>query len=353
MENLKVLIADDSLIYRMILKKVINAIDGVEVCHSVSNGHYVLKDLDQYSPDLLLLDVEMPVMGGLDVMKELSKRESAPDVIMCSAFTTEGADITIKALELGACDFITKTEGENRQESELKLLKQLQSKLDALRFKSVSGKTNSQSQVKKAILEKTKASHGAFKKPELVAIGISTGGPNALSVVIPALPENFPVPITIVQHMPPLFVESLATSLDRKSKLTVKVAEDGETLKGGTVYLAPGQKQLKIVREKNVFLVAKITDDPAENFCKPAADYMFRSVATACQGKSVGVIMTGMGGDGAKGLKHMHEAGAFIIGQDEKTSTIYGMPKEAYNADVVDKQLPLEQIAPRLIKLLS
>ena len=343
---LKILIADDSLVYRIILKKILRNIDGVEVCATVSNGKSALKEIFDKKPDIVLLDIEMPVMDGLSVMRELQKLKSTPDIIMCSSLTARGADITIQALELGACDFITKPLGEeNSKESKIKLRDQLKNKLLAIKNKDINGQRESILD-----LDQTRASHLCFRKPQIVAIGISTGGPNALATLIPSLPKDFPVPVTIVQHMPPLFIESLADSLNRKSQVVVKVAEQAEYLRKGTVYLAPGNKQMKFFKRNHQMLI-DINDDPPENFCKPAADYMFRSIASICGANSIGVIMTGMGRDGTAGLELMHQAGAFVIGQSESSCTIYGMPKAAYNANIVDKVLPLDKIAQRLVKM--
>ncbi len=187
---------------------------------------------------------------------------------------------------------------------------------------------------------------------QIVGIGISTGGPNALAQVIPLLPENFGVPVVVVQHMPPEFTKALAESLNNKSKVTVVEGADNMALAAGTVYIAPGGKQMKLVRRgHNVCL--KITDAPPENHCKPSADYLFRSVAKFYGKKALGVIMTGMGSDGALGLQKMKEKGALILAQDEDTCVVFGMPLEALNAGVVDVVCPLAQIAEEIVKIVN
>jgi two-component system chemotaxis response regulator CheB len=186
-------------------------------------------------------------------------------------------------------------------------------------------------------------------KVDIVALGISTGGPNALTHVIPKLPEKFKIPILIVQHMPPLFTAALADSLNKKSRINVLEAQDGMTVSPGNVYIAPGGKQMRIEKHGTSQAVIKITDDPPENNCKPAADYLFRSVAKIYKGSSLGVIMTGMGSDGTKGLLIMKKLGAKVIAQDERTCTVFGMPMEAIRAGAVDIVTPLQDIANEII----
>lgn len=187
---------------------------------------------------------------------------------------------------------------------------------------------------------------------ELVAIGISTGGPNALAEVIPNLPATLRVPVVIVQHMPPVFTAALADSLDKKSKVSVKEAEHGELIKPGWVYIAPGGKQTRLVKQTGGTAV-ELTNDPPENHCRPAADYLFRSISKIYDNRVLGVIMTGMGSDGVLGLKLMKRRGAPVIAQDEKTCVVYGMPMEAFKAGVTDMVLPLQQIAPQIIKMVN
>jgi two-component system chemotaxis response regulator CheB len=187
-------------------------------------------------------------------------------------------------------------------------------------------------------------------RPEVVAIGSSTGGPSALTELLPLFPADFPLPILIVQHMPRLFTKTLADSLARKSHLQIVEAQDGMIVKPGTVFIAPGGFQMKIVRRDRGQVTVQITDDPPENHCKPSADYLFRSVAQIYQDKAIGVILTGMGSDGTLGLRLMKRLGAQIIGQNRETCVVWGMPRAAIEAGVVDIELPLNRIAPELIR---
>lgn len=188
-------------------------------------------------------------------------------------------------------------------------------------------------------------------KSEIVGIGISTGGPNALTRMIPMLPGSLKAPVLIVQHMPPLFTASLANSLNAKSALHVKEAEEGDTIEAGKIYIAPGGKQMKIIAGADgITRKIKITDDPPENSCKPSVDYLFRSIAQYYVGRSTGVIMTGMGSDGSKGLVQMKNNGSFVIAQNEETCTVYGMPKEPIESGIADVVVPLEKIAEEIMK---
>jgi two-component system, chemotaxis family, protein-glutamate methylesterase/glutaminase len=348
--TLRVLIGDDSIVFRALLKKILSSIEGVEVCDTASDGRAVLNAIERSDPDVVILDVEMPILDGIGVMKSLNLRASMPDVIMCSSFTTAGAEVTIQALELGAHDFISKPDCSSRQESELQLKNQLLPQLLALKSRKISRESTRELRLSRNVCSPLVSSRST--KPELIAIGISTGGPSALSKLLPEFPRNFPVPIVIVQHMPPLFLESLSNSLAQKIQMNIKVAENGEVLKAGVVYLAPGQQHLGIQRQ-GLSLKTFLSDGPPENFCKPAADFLFRSVADCCGKAAIGVVMTGMGHDGAAGLKLMHDSGALTIAQDRETCTIFGMPKEAIAAGAVDVVLPLEEISQKLKSLLN
>lgn len=343
---MKVLIIDDSVIFRILLTNIIRDIENVEVCGTASDGQAGIDAVEKHHPDVVLLDVEMPKMTGLDVMREINQRGIDARVIMCSAFTVAGADVTVKALELGAHDFITKPEGSSKEESIQLLKKQLVPELEEL--KSVCAQKKSLKEKTKAALQRESSPKKVFT--DVIGIGISTGGPKALGAVLPSFPADFKYPIVIVQHMPKLFIESMASSLNMKCKLRVKVGEHGEVLKGGTVYLAPGEKQMGVENDGG-FRKIVITDEPAENYCKPAVDFLFRSLAKVYKNRAIGVVMTGMGGDGAKGLLQMKDAGAYTIGQDKKSCTIYGMPQEAAKAGAVMNVLPLDEIAEHLIKI--
>lgn len=347
MSQLKVQICDDSLVYRALLKRLLRQLPNLDITASVGDGKSLLNAISDDCPDVILLDVEMPIMDGITVMQELQKTPYRPSVIMCSAFTTEGADVTIKALELGAHDFITKPNGKDRRDSEQKLLAQLEPQFTSILKKKLIKEATQEVFIRSSEPSVPKLSD----KPSLICIGISTGGPNALTKVIPELPADLSVPVAIVQHMPPLFIESLASSLDAKSKVRVKVASDDERLRAGTVYFAPGQMQMAI-EKRGLGLYARLHDAPPENHSKPAADFLFRSVANSLKSKALGIVMTGMGADGARGLKNLFDAGAMTMAQDQSSSTIYGMPKEAVRMGGAKMTVSLTEIPRKIVQLL-
>ncbi|WP_045216915.1 protein-glutamate methylesterase/protein-glutamine glutaminase [Desulfonatronovibrio magnus] len=352
---LRVLVVDDTIVYRKIIGDVLNDFPDVEVVGTASNGKIALNRIESLKPDLITLDVEMPVMDGVQTLEEIQKRKINVGVVMVSTLTKRGSDITMKALELGAFDFITKPDKESREENISILQRALSPRvkhfLKRLDIKKALRKTDKDPRVKPkpASTPTIHSARMAHEKSDIVAIGISTGGPNALTRMLPMLPGNLNVPVVIVQHMPPIFTKSLAESLDQKCSLRIKEAEDGEILRSNHVYIAPGGKQTKVVTGAAQKKILRITDDPPENNCKPAADYLFRSVAREFKNKVTGVIMTGMGNDGTLGLKVMKALGAVVIGQDEDTCVVYGMPKMAHDAGVVDIMVPLERIAAEIV----
>jgi two-component system chemotaxis response regulator CheB len=364
-ELVRILVVDDTSLYRKLLSDVLATLDDVEVVGTANNGTIALAKIAQCRPDLLTLDVEMPAMNGLETLRQLRQIAPQVEVIMVSAHTTHGARVTMAALELGAVDFITKPEGKNLEHNIAELKRQLQPILSTFRTrKQMAGLRASSESLPdrggavRAALPPTPASGeaperpargtttGNGDRPDVVAIGISTGGPQALARLIPQLPAQFGVPIVVVQHMPPMFTAAFAESLDRKSALTVVEGRHEQALEANTVYIAPGGKQMKVVRQGALQQVTlTITDDPPENHCKPSVDYLFRSVAQAYGGRALGVIMTGMGADGTLGLRLLKRHGAPVLAQDEASCVVFGMPMEAIKAGVVDQVLPLEQLA--------
>jgi two-component system, chemotaxis family, protein-glutamate methylesterase/glutaminase len=361
---LRVLVADDTIIFRKIISDALAEIPGVEMVGTASNGKIALARLRALKPDILTLDIEMPELDGLEVLEAIRREGIDVGAIMLSSYTQRGGQMTMKALELGAFDFIPKPEGRGLEENKELIRASLAPMLAAYaRRKELRSTLRGRRPVQAAAPlvqpppTRVQSSAAVPLAPvrilgsEVIAIGISTGGPNALARIIPQLPADLAVPVLIVQHMPPMFTQSLADNLDQKSPLKIKEAESGETIRPGFVYIAPGGKQMKILpgMEPNSRIV-KITDDPPENNCRPSADYLFRSIAHHYREKATGVIMTGMGNDGALGLRLMKRAGAVIIGQDEASCVVYGMPKAAMDAGVVDIQVPLDQIVGEVLR---
>lgn len=361
MTTIKALVIDDTIVYRKIVSDVIRDIPGAEVIGTANNGKIALSKIASLKPDFITLDIEMPEMNGIEVLKELQKLKDPPAVIMLSTLTHEGSEMTIKALELGAFDFVPKPDEGKMADNLLKVRDAILPIITTLKRQAMT-----RLRIREGVLPRPAPAAPAPRKAppvsakpgiirstpsEIIGIGISTGGPNALTRMIPMLPDHFNVPVLIVQHMPPLFTGSLANSLNNKSRLTVKEAENGDTITGGTVYIAPGGKQMKIVAGGDgISRKIKITDDPPENSCKPSVDYLFRSIAQHYVGRATGVIMTGMGSDGTKGLVQMKETGSIVIAQDESTCTVFGMPKEPIESGLADVIAPLDRIAEEIVK---
>jgi two-component system chemotaxis response regulator CheB len=368
-KNLRVLVVDDTIVYRKAVSDIIAEIPGVELAGVAHNGKIALAKIQSLKPDILTLDIEMPEMNGIEVLVELQKNHPGIGAVMLSTLTAEGSDMTLRALELGAFDFILKPQSKNQTEGK----KEIRAALEPILRAFAKSKTASFLISRKGLiaptlqLKKTPPGQAplptrVFKplgqkpaalrrgKSEIVAIGISTGGPNALNQMLPKLPGDLGVPILIVQHMPPVFTKSLAASLDKKCALTVKEAVNGENILPNVVYIAPGGKQMKLVagtdgQNRRI----KITDDPPENSCRPSVDYLFRSVADYYVGRATAVIMTGMGSDGTLGLGVLKEKSAYIIGQDEGSCIVYGMPKAPAELGYLDIVAPLSRIADEIV----
>jgi len=370
------LVVDDTIVYRKAVSDILAEMPGVEVVGVAHNGKIAVSKIQTLKPDLLTLDIEMPEMNGIEVLQYLQQHAPNVSAIMVSTLTSEGGDMTMRALELGAYDFILKPSATNINDSK----QQLRTLLAPLIKAFQTGRTTVGSLQAGArsgvVARKVGAGPTAIRptsgmplaagarsavpgaaasrrqgKSEIVTIGISTGGPNALARMMPMLPGDLGVPIVIVQHMPPVFTKSLANSLNAKCALTVKEAQDGEPLQANVAYIAPGGKQMKLVASTDgTNRLIKITNDPPENSCKPSADYLFRSVADYYVGRTTAVIMTGMGSDGTKGLKILKQKGALIIGQNEESCVVYGMPKAPAELGLTDVVTPLDKIAGEIVK---
>ncbi len=366
--SLRVLVVDDTVMFRKILSDALTEIPGVEVIGIAHHGKMALARIQSLQPDLVTLDIEMPEMDGLEVLEAIRAEKLDVGVIMVSAFTRRGSEMTIRALELGAFDFITKAaEGnyvQNREAIHSALAPLIKAYDQRRNIRSILHPAQSTgiapSQVERprtAVLEKSGALSDSSPPvligktiPSMVLIGVSTGGPNALAKVIPGLPAGLGVPVFIVQHMPPMFTRSLAESLDKQSALRVKEAEHNELAQPNTVYIAPGGKQMKLAPGQGRNPLIQITDDPPENNCKPSVDTLFRSAAFHFPGRACAVIMTGMGSDGTLGLRLIKRHASRVIAQDEASCVVFGMPKEAISAGVVDVISPLDEIAGEIRK---
>lgn len=362
-DPLRVLVVDDTVVYRKIVGEILGSIPGVEVAGVAANGKIALQKIEQLHPDLLTLDLEMPEIDGLGVLRHLKQTGCRTGAIMLSAFTTEGADATVAALKLGAFDFVIKPAGDDLAANTGQLRCDLHEKIEAFaRSRQLDRATTAPAAPPVLPAAKPSATGNDVSrrmaglarsftgKPEVVALGISTGGPAALARVLPHLPADLAAPLLIVQHMPPKFTESLAKDLDARSPLAVREAVDGLAVRPGQAFIAPGGKQMKIERSAEG-LVVRITDDPPENHCKPSVDYLFRSVSHVCGGSALGVIMTGMGSDGALGCRLLKRQGAGILVQDAATCVVYGMPKPPTDEGLADVIAPLDRIAAEIVHM--
>ncbi|NLA74482.1 MAG: chemotaxis-specific protein-glutamate methyltransferase CheB, partial [Deltaproteobacteria bacterium] len=350
---LRVLVVDDTVVYRKTVSDVLAEIPGVEVVGTANNGKIAMMKIASLKPDLITLDIEMPEMNGLDVLRAMRTEAPGVGAIVLSTLTHKGGDLTIKALELGAFDYITKPETGSIEESKRTIKKILDLLLKSyarhLEMKKIlyggglarsnaAGAPSGQPGLWTSKYSSVSSAKTPRKqKAEIIGIGISTGGPKALSEMMPKIPSNINVPILIVQHMPPIFTNSLAKSLDSLCAIEVKEAEDGEIIRPNVAFIAPGGKQMKVVAGLDgLSRIIRITDDPPENSCKPSVDYLFRSIAEHYVGRSAGVIMTGMGSDGTLGLRMMKRNGSIIIAQDEPSCVVFGMPKKPIDEGIVD-----------------
>lgn len=401
MEDIKVLVVDDSAFMRNIITRVIEATPGLLAVGKAMNGRSALEKIPVVSPDIIILDIEMPEMNGIEFLKERKRRNIDIPVIVLSSIAQEGAAVTMQCLSLGASDFLTKpSAGANdlgelaKNLSELlvsyggqyKRTKCVQSKRNFVQNKTDSNFiTDKKREVVSSFSEKrpTSISVSSDKTPEtpdstnrpfsfssnqekkeipeivplrepgkieVIAIGISTGGPNALREVFAKIDPNLAQPILVVQHMPAGFTAEFANSLNQICPLEVKEAKDGDLVKPGRILIAPGSMHM-LVEQRSLATIVRLSDAPLCNGHRPSVDILFESVAKCYQNKALGVIMTGMGKDGALQLAEMRREGAWTLGQDEESSIVYGMPKVAYEYGGVQRQVPLSEMADAISKL--
>ena len=338
---MRVLVVDDSTLFRKVVRDSLHAEADLEVVGTAPDGKIALEKIECLRPDLVTLDVEMPKLDGLEVLHELAKTPNPPHVILVSGISESAAETTLKALSLGAFDFICKPHESSVEESAAALREQLLPRIHALR--SLDQTQHESPQDAEQSTGRAAAKDDCPHAPEAIAIGVSTGGPSALEQVLPRLPGALPVPILIVQHMPPVFTKSLAESLDAKSNLTVSEGVDGRLVRPGEVYLAPGGRHMKVERAEDGVRL-RITDDGPERNCRPSVDYLFRSMSFAYR-KVVGVIMTGMGDDGAMGCRMLRRNGGRILAQSAESCVVYGMPRAIVEEGLADDVRPLNELA--------
>ncbi len=343
---ISVLIVDDSAFMRKAIEKMISGERDISIVAIAKNGAEAVEMNKKFRPDIITMDIEMPVMTGIEALK-IIMREAPTNVIMISSLTQEGADVTLEALQLGAVDFIPK-------KMSFVSLDIIGIKNDLLaKMRAFAARKNAKVvRTSPVFIPRERDSHKVIRQSiqaSLVTIGVSTGGPPALQILIPALPKDFPVPILIVQHMPPAFTGPLARRLDTLSQINVKEAEDGESLRPGVAYIAPGGKHLQVRRRGLISL----TVNPMGKRHIPSVDILDSSAAEYYGADMIGVILTGMGNDGYEGLTLCKRQGAYILAQDEDSCVVYGMPRAVVEGGLADEVLPLHMIAPRLTELMK
>jgi two-component system, chemotaxis family, protein-glutamate methylesterase/glutaminase len=363
MRKTRVIIVDDSSFMRIALKKMITQYDDIEVVDFACNGQEAIEKIKEHRPDVITLDIEMPIMDGLTALKIIMK-ETPTRVIMVSSLTNKGALVTMEALDLGAVDFIPKPGSyvavniiDIKDELVTKIRDSLSIPLRNLvqRYNNFVEPPSQKPETKLKISElkdKVKTVPQQKLKYKVVAVATSTGGPPALNKLITALPENFPVPMLVVQHMPPGFTKPMADRLNNISKVTVKEAEHGDILQPGYVYIGKAGTQFGF-RKLGTQVSIKLLPPTDEELFNPCGDVLFSGIADMFGGDSVGVIMTGMGKDGVIGLKKMKELGSYLIAESEETAVVYGMPRVAVEAGIIDKIVKLPQIPYEVVKLFT
>jgi two-component system chemotaxis response regulator CheB len=348
MKRIRVLIVDDSVVARRILREAIEGDPDIEIAGSAANGRIALSMVEQTTPDLITLDFEMPEMDGIELLRELKARRIQTPVIMFSTLTQRGAVATLEALAQGARDYVAKpASGGGASESIRSIREELVPKIKALCGWTRVAATPPPERRLSAV--SPVAFSGAASPVEIVVIGSSTGGPNALSEILPQLPADFPSPIAIVQHMPPTFTKFLAERLNTNCALRVMEAVADQKLEAGGIWIAPGDFHIAVYG-RGVAKHLRTYQGPLENSCRPSVDVLFRSTAAACGRHALAVILTGMGQDGLRGAQELKAAGATVFAQDEATSVVWGMPGFVVQAGIADRVLPLSQMAQEITR---
>ena len=345
MTQIRILVVDDSVLVRKIMCETLAADPELEVVGTASDGKIGLAKISQLHPDLITLDVEMPVLNGLETLRELRKLYPKLPVVMFSTLTERGAEATLNALSLGASDCATKPTNTGSPAAAIAAIRaELIPKIKALCSSAVRQLT-----ALPMPRPPVKVRRPAHRRIEIVTIGTSTGGPNALAEVLPRIPKDFPVPIVLVQHMPPIFTRLLAERLGSHSEISVQEGSAGTMLSPGRAWIAPGNFHMTVQRA-GVGARLGLNQDPPENSCRPAVDVLSRSVAETYGASVLAVVMTGMGSDGVIGAQCIRERGGEVIVQDEPSSVVWGMPGLVHASGQADAVYPLDQLGQEIVR---
>ncbi len=355
--KIRVMVVDDSVVIRRLISRVLEEDSDIEVVGTAANGVVALQKIEELAPDVMTLDIEMPEMDGLETLSRVHQTHPHVRVIMFSTLTERGAKATIDSLLRGANEYVTKPSNDGHAEESMQRLRTVL--LPKLKQFFLHGVIPAPSAAESASVPRsvppakpkfTISKPAPRTKPfQIVAIGVSTGGPSALSEVLPTIPANFPLPIVIVQHMPPLFTQFLADRLDARCKIHVVEAKDHMDLEPGTAYIAPGDYHMRFTRAG---LQTRIILDqgPPENSCRPAVDVMLRSAADVYHGDVLVTILTGMGHDGRLGAEYVKKCGGYLIAQDSETSVVWGMPGAVVEAGLADDVVDLQSVGQCIMK---
>lgn len=350
MKKIRVLVVDDSIVVRRVVTEELETQSDIEVVGAASTGRIALERVTELHPDLVILDIEMPDMDGLTALTHLRASHPQMPVVMFSSLTALGAAITLEALSRGASDFFAKPGGPGGLEASRRLIRaELIPAIRALcARKPIAPPVRSKAPLSPAAPRPT-AGTASGARIDILAIGASTGGPNALAEIFMLLPPGLPVPIVVVQHMPPMFTQMLADRLSKHSQIPTVEAKSGSELEPGKAWVAPGDHHLVLVRE-GLRIRTLVNQEPFENACRPAVDPLFRSVAKLYGPHCLAVVLTGMGQDGLRGCEAIRAAGGQILAQDEATSVVWGMPGFVARAGLADRVMPLPMLAGEILR---
>ncbi len=350
-ERIRVLVVDDSVVIRRLVTHALEREPAIEVVGAASNGAIALQRIPEFNPDVLTLDIEMPEMDGLEMLRRVRSEYPHLRVIMVSSLTERGAAITLEALTLGADDYVAKTSNAGSLDgSMIRLREDLVPKIK--QFFHLPGQNGAGTRPQPAPVPAAPPVWRSMKAPpKVVAIGVSTGGPTALGAILPEFPAGFPLPVLLVQHMPPLFTRLLAERLHATCRLPVEEARQGEPVTAGKILVAPGDFHLKVAANGDGVCV-QLDQSPPQNSCRPAVDALFASIGEVYGGAVIAAILTGMGQDGLRGAEILRARGASILAQDEASSVVWGMPGAVVNAGLADRVLPLDRVVPEILRMI-
>jgi two-component system chemotaxis response regulator CheB len=355
-ERIRVLVVDDSVVIRRLVTHALDEDPALDVVGAASNGAIGLQRIPQLNPDVLTLDIEMPEMNGLEMLRRVHREYPQLRVIMFSTLTERGAAVTLEALTLGADDYVAKVSNEGSLDRSMARLREelipkiKQFFLAPAQSRAVSRPGPAAGPATTPVWRGAPVWQSMKLRPKVVVIGVSTGGPTALGAILPELPAGFPLPILVVQHMPPLFTRLLAERLHSACRLPAEEAGQGDPVEGGKILIAPGDFHLKVASGGGGVRVC-LDQSPPQNSCRPAVDALFTSIGEVYGGAVIAVILTGMGNDGLRGAEILKARGASVLAQDEASSVVWGMPGAVVNAGLADRVLPLDQVVPEILRL--